>query len=1035
MSLFGGLWHEAAASLDLPLSAIVMLRHPREVAESLAVRDGIGAGTAMVLWLDYMLSAIAIAESMPSTLVAYDDLLSDWRGVADRIRALPGGDALDFAGASTRIDDSLKASLRHHAHADDSGLPAPIAETWRCLCELAGAPNIPAGTASSLRGPLAGAIDLLGPFADDQRLGRRRLWERVARAEEQLAPSAALLQRVPGELAELRERMDRHQSRIVDSYTSDVRAMQQAHASALQAAARAQGEAQRADQERNSAQEARRRAEEELAAARQLLAASQETLEAARRELETERAQATQALEEARRELGVLRAEAERGREAAAWLERVVRSRSWRMTRPIRVLGRFVRGEGWDSDARRLRLSWRRLFARLPLVSQRVKHLHLVAPLLRETNPSPVTETEAAAVGLAPAPALDQVPDVFVWAVIDWHFRIQRPQHLARALAAKGHRVFYVSNNFVDDARAGFGVLPLDDSGRLFQLHLNVAGAPQIYADMPDAAQLRMLRASLAQALCWSGTRASVSIVQHPYWSQVATMVPSPRIVYDCMDHHAGFDNNAAAILEAERQLIADADVVVVTSDGLAREVEADARHVIVVRNAGDFAFFSNRPPVVFEDPARRPVIGYYGAIATWFDVDLVRAVARAFPEALILLVGADTAGVGSALADIGNVRCVGEVKYEELPYWLHGFDVCLLPFKVLPLTLATNPVKVYEYLAAGKPVVAVDLPEMRQFDGLVDVAADERAFVDAVGRLLSGNEAPVQAAARRAFARNQTWEQRADQLDVLLRDLPAPRVSVIVLTYNNLALTQACLSSIERDSDYQNLEVIVVDNLSADGSRDWLQAWAAEQSPAGHARRLILNDRNAGFAAGNNIGLRAASGDYLVILNNDTQVTPGWVRTLIAHFRRDATLGLVGPVTNNIGNEAKVDLEYADMEEMVAVAGAWTRAHAGEELPLHTAAFFCVAMPRAVFAAVGELDESFGLGFFEDDDYCRRVEAAGYRIACAEDVFVHHHLSASFNKLGDGERSALFQRNRARYEEKWGIWEPHAYRDAGEPS
>ncbi|HBK56284.1 MAG TPA: glycosyl transferase family 2, partial [Xanthomonadales bacterium] len=195
------------------------------------------------------------------------------------------------------------------------------------------------------------------------------------------------------------------------------------------------------------------------------------------------------------------------------------------------------------------------------------------------------------------------------------------------------------------------------------------------------------------------------------------------------------------------------------------------------------------------------------------------------------------------------------------------------------------------------------------------------------------------------------------------------------------------------------------------------------------HRRRLILNEDNLGFAAGNNVGLAVAEGEFLILLNNDTFVTPGWVRGLTALLRREARLGLVGPVTNNIGNEARIDIAYPDMAAMLPAARRYTLAHPGQWLPLHTAAFFCVAMPRVVYQTVGGLDEAFGIGFFEDDDYCRRVEQAGWRIGCAEDVFVHHHLSATFEQKQPEERKALFERNKAIYEAKWGPWQPHAYR------
>ncbi len=86
--------------------------------------------------------------------------------------------------------------------------------------------------------------------------------------------------------------------------------------------------------------------------------------------------------------------------------------------------------------------------------------------------------------------------------------------------------------------------------------------------------------------------------------------------------------------------------------------------------------------------------------------------------------------------------------------------------------------------------------------------------------------------------------------------------------------------------------------------------------------------------------------------------------------------------------------------------------------------------MRKAVVDQIGPLDERFGAGMFEDDDYARRVRQAGYRVICAEDVFVHHRGSASFSKLSETEYRNLFELNKRLYEEKWGeAWVPHRYR------
>ncbi|MFY1872239.1 glycosyltransferase [Achromobacter xylosoxidans] len=256
------------------------------------------------------------------------------------------------------------------------------------------------------------------------------------------------------------------------------------------------------------------------------------------------------------------------------------------------------------------------------------------------------------------------------------------------------------------------------------------------------------------------------------------------------------------------------------------------------------------------------------------------------------------------------------------------------------------------------------------------------------------------------------------------------PLVSVVLVTYNKLELTHACLHSLEKNTHYKNVEIIVVDNDSRDATPEYLKEWARR----GENRRIILNADNRGFAAGNNQGLRIARGEYLVLLNNDTYVTSGWLGSLVRHLQRNSSMGIVGPVTNNIGNESRIDISYGSMDEMETAARRYTSSHMGETITLYTAAFFCVAFTREIYEKVGELDEAFGIGMFEDDDYCRRVQQLGYTVACAEDVFIHHHHSASFNLMGVERRVKLFNENRALYESKWGPWVPHTYRQGVGP-
>lgn len=679
----------------------------------------------------------------------------------------------------------------------------------------------------------------------------------------------------------------------------------------------------------------------------------------------------------------------------------------------------------------------RRIYAWLPLTAQQKSRLaQRLRSWLKRTRAT--AGESSASPSLAPlqpllppidlaVPSSHGQPTILMFGVIDWHFRIQRPQNLAKELSRAGQTTFYISNHFIDDDAPGFEAERLEGSERLFQIRFKVRGAPAIYHAPPSAAAISQLRQGLAMLLDAANVAAVDCIVQHAYWFPLARRVPNATLVYDCMDHHEGFGNVAQELLDLEIALMRRADLLVATSDWIEQHGKRENRNVEVIRNACEYGFFSQRPDKIYQDPANRKIIGYYGVIAEWFDLELVKRVAQSFPQHLILLIGSDIVQAKKYFKACPNVVLEGEVPYASLPYYLHAMDVCLLPFKVMPLTLATNPVKVYEYLSAGKPVVSVKLPELSQFGKLVWTVEQPFEFISAIRGVLDAlPEVGATPKARQSFAQGQTWQHRAASLRKAVASLPLPKVSVVVLTYNNLELTKACLDSLLTQSQYPNLEIIVVDNCSSDQTPAYLTAWAK-----GHPERIvILNPDNKGFAAGNNQGLAAASGDYLVILNNDTVVTAGWIRGLIRHLKDHEEIGIIGPVTNNIGNEAKVSTRYGRMEDMPAEAAQMTRARMGEWFEINTLAFFCVMFPRSTYEQIGGLCEEYGLGFFEDDDYCRRVQRRGLRAACAEDVFVHHHLSASFNTLGARKKQALFEKNRAIYENKWGAWVPHTYRD-----
>lgn len=644
---------------------------------------------------------------------------------------------------------------------------------------------------------------------------------------------------------------------------------------------------------------------------------------------------------------------------------------------------------------RPLRQAWRRLVGRPPLPTR----------VDEPARPRP----------LPPAP---KTFDVVCFPVIAWSFRFQRPQQLMRELGRRDHRVFWIDPDSVKDATGG--LVHGELAPRVVDVRLAGNAPRDPFRDELHPDDVDTLLQQLETLQREAGLVGVVAVVQLPFWAPLARRAREElgwTIVYDCMDDHAAFSTNDASMLAGEAWLLRESDLVVTTSRRLRERAEASARRSVSVANGCDYDHFANgadgEPAAALAD-VDGPVIGYVGAISEWFDFDLIRHAVRTHPDWTFVLVGSTWGAPEHAdLAEAANVRFLGEQPYETVPALLGRFDVACIPFVLTPLIEATDPVKLYEYMAAGKPVVASRLPELEVHAGRVSLVDGPEAFTEAVARELA-NDSEERRRARAAFASDNTWKQRADDLLEAVAATFA-RASICVVTWNNLELTKACLDSVLADRSWPDIEVLVVDNASTDGTPAYLEDLAARDVRV----RVQLNDTNRGFAAANNQAIERASGSYVVLLNNDTVVPRGWLGRLLRVLDADPTIGLVGPVTDGVWNEARIDGVTVAPAHVDGFAADWAREHAGRIHPISMLAMYCVAARRSVVDAVGPLDERFGIGMFEDDDYAHRVRRAGYRLACAEEVFVHHAGQASFDKLK--QKDALWEENRAKFEEKWG--------------
>lgn len=279
-------------------------------------------------------------------------------------------------------------------------------------------------------------------------------------------------------------------------------------------------------------------------------------------------------------------------------------------------------------------------------------------------------------------------------------------------------------------------------------------------------------------------------------------------------------------------------------------------------------------------------------------------------------------------------------------------------------------------------------------------------------------------------------WPTRlAEETVRIALDLPTPSAtakpsgigaSIVIVTHQGLAYTKLCLTALLGNGWDERDELIVVDNASTDGTGGFLR----ELSQLNPFVKLVLNESNRGFAAANTQGIALAINPYLILLNSDTLVLPGWRDRLLRRLC-EADVGLVGPVTNRTCNEAQIDAPYSTYGELEQFARERTGQFEGASSEIRMLAMYCVALRKEVYEQVGPLDERFEIGMFEDDDYAMRLRVAEYRILCAEDVFVHHFGQASLGELcANGKYDEIFEANRRRFELKWGMaWRPHGRR------
>ncbi len=370
-------------------------------------------------------------------------------------------------------------------------------------------------------------------------------------------------------------------------------------------------------------------------------------------------------------------------------------------------------------------------------------------------------------------------PTLIVVSEVKWRYMRTRKQYLLAAWPA-GWRILFLEpiafgrpNRFTveRDGDVRYVTVPFLKAGTTSKGYEALLATPLGRA-AAEAAAWAWTRAALAQLGPGRAAERALVVSNVLAWPQVAG-VGRRLAVYDMNDDPLGFHAGAPWITPYARRTLAETDLVVACSTGLARRAQGHgAREVTVIGNGANVAQFAEPQP---EPESLRhlphPRIGYIGAIAPWFDFDLVEQVARAHPDTPVVLVGPAQKTVTDRLealrARCANVTYVGEVPHTAVAAHAQAIDVCLIPFVRGPLTDVLNPNKLYEYFAAGRSVVSLDYSDdMRAVGDALFLATDAESFVAATTRALA---APRDPAELRALARDHSWAAKAEQYAALI--------------------------------------------------------------------------------------------------------------------------------------------------------------------------------------------------------------------------------------------------------------------------
>jgi glycosyltransferase involved in cell wall biosynthesis len=266
-----------------------------------------------------------------------------------------------------------------------------------------------------------------------------------------------------------------------------------------------------------------------------------------------------------------------------------------------------------------------------------------------------------------------------------------------------------------------------------------------------------------------------ISWFSNPTYVTIAGKFNELCFWYDCTDDWSQMPGNTKSMtLLAKKQqnaILKLADIVTAVSESLYKNAKRINSNSHLVPNGVDVVFYSSAKRKIKElDNIKKPIFGYVGSI--WedrLDISLIKYLAKNKPEWSFVFIGPITIELKSDIKGIENLFFLGKRPYKDLPSYMNEFDVCLIPHKVNELTNSMNPIKLFEYMATGKPIVSTDVAGVSEYSDVVMIAEDDNEFIEMCNKALNCNN--DLADKQLEYASDNSWSRRVDKIESLMHE------------------------------------------------------------------------------------------------------------------------------------------------------------------------------------------------------------------------------------------------------------------------